>query len=114
MEESTENLDKLYYSIGEVADMLHVNTSLIRFWEKEFGSLIKPRKNRNGKRMFTSSDISNLKQIYYLTKEKGYTLSGARSTLSGKKQVIEKEAYVAETLSKMKSFLIELKAELDK
>jgi DNA-binding transcriptional MerR regulator len=112
--ENTENLDKLYYSIGEVADMLKVNTSLIRFWEKEFGTLIKPRKNRNGKRMFTASDISNLKQIYYLTKEKGFTLAGARTTLTGKKQSVAKETQIAETLSKMKSFLIDLKEELDK
>jgi DNA-binding transcriptional MerR regulator len=111
--ENTANLDKLYYSIGEVADMLKVNTSLIRFWEKEFGSLIKPRKNRNGKRMFTPSDISNLKQIYYLTKEKGYTLAGARTTLSGKKQSVEKETQIADTLSKMKTFLIDLKEELN-
>jgi DNA-binding transcriptional MerR regulator len=111
--ENTTSLDKLYYSIGEVADMLKVNTSLIRFWEKEFGSLIKPRKNRNGKRMFTPSDISNLKQIYYLTKEKGYTLAGARTTLTGKKQSVEKETQIAETLSKMKTFLIDLKEELE-
>ena len=112
--ENTANLDKLYYSIGEVAEMLKVNTSLIRFWEKEFGSLIKPRKNRNGKRMFTPSDISNIKQIYSLTKEKGFTLAGARTALIGKKLKIDKEAQIAETLTKMKTFLIDLKEELDK
>jgi DNA-binding transcriptional MerR regulator len=112
--DDTANLDKLYYSIGEVADMLKVNTSLIRFWEKEFGTIIKPRKNRNGKRMFTPADITNLKQIYFLTKEKGFTLAGARTAMTGKKQTIDKETQLAETLSKMKSFLIDLKAELDK
>jgi DNA-binding transcriptional MerR regulator len=112
--ENNSNLDKLYYSIGEVAEMLKVNTSLIRFWEKEFGTLIKPRKNRNGKRMFTPSDISNIKQIYYLTKEKGFTLAGARTAMAGKKQKIDKETQIAETLTKMKSFLVDLKEELDK
>lgn len=112
--ENTAKLDKLYYSIGEVAEMLKVNASLIRFWEKEFGSLIKPRKNRNGKRMFTPADISSIKQIYYLTKEKGYTLAGARTTLTAKKQIIEKETQIADTLSKIKTFLIDLKDELNK
>ena len=68
-----EKKQKLYYSIGEVADMFDVNTSLIRFWEKEF-SIIKPQKNSKGNRMFTVKDVDNFHLIYHLVKEKGMTL----------------------------------------
>ena len=75
---------KLYYSIGELAAMFDVNTSLIRFWEKEFGSLHK-HKNAKGNRKFTSKDIEHFKRIYELVKVKGYTLEGAKKELkSGK------------------------------
>jgi DNA-binding transcriptional MerR regulator len=73
-------LTKLYYSIGEVADMFDVNSSLIRFWEKEF-TLIKPKKNKKGNRLFTPKDILNFNKIYILVKEQGYTLEGAKLAL---------------------------------
>ena len=68
---------KLYYSIGEVAEMFGVNTSLIRFWEKEF-DVIKPHKTKKGNRQFTKADIDNFHLIYHLVKEKGMTLKGAQ------------------------------------
>ena len=63
-----KKIEKLYYSIGEVAEILQVNTSLIRFWEKNF-TIIKPHKNKKGNRYFTKEDIENLKLIYHLVKE---------------------------------------------
>ena len=75
MEQEKQPL-KVYYSIGEVADMFGVNTSLIRFWEKEF-DVIKPHKNKKGNRQFTKADIDNFHLIYHLVKEKGMTLKGA-------------------------------------
>ena len=72
--------DKLYYGIGEVANAFNVNTSLIRFWEKEF-DVLKPKKNAKGNRKFTPEDIKNLKLIYHLVKERGYTLEGAKKHL---------------------------------
>ena len=80
----SENLTKLYYSIGEVADMFEVNASLIRFWEKEF-KLIQPKKNKKGNRLFTPKDIENINKIYHLVKEEGYTLEGAKKVLETKK-----------------------------
>jgi DNA-binding transcriptional MerR regulator len=80
---SENQLTKLYYSIGEVAEMFDVNTSLIRFWEKEFTS-IKPKKNKKGNRMFTPKDIVKIDQIYYLVKENGYTLDGAKKAIRTK------------------------------
>ena len=73
-------IEKLYYSIGEVADMFRVNVSLLRFWEKEF-DILKPKKNKKGNRMFTTKDLDNLKIIYHLVKERGYTLEGAKKKL---------------------------------
>ncbi len=75
-------VEKLNYAIGEVAVMFDVNTSLIRFWEKEFG-IIKPKKNKKGNRLFTKADIDNFKRIFILVKEKGYTLEGAKKELKG-------------------------------
>ena len=79
MEQEKQPL-KVYYSIGEVADMFGVNTSLIRFWEKEF-DVIKPHKNKKGNRQFTKADIDNFHLIYHLVKEKGMTLKGAQMKL---------------------------------
>lgn len=78
-----QDLTKLYYSIGEVADMFNVNTSLIRFWEKEFTAL-KPKKNNKGNRLFTPKEILKIHSIYVLVKENGYTLEGAKKALKSK------------------------------
>lgn len=81
-----KELTKLYYSIGEVANMFDVNTSLIRFWEKEFPS-IKPKKNSKGNRLFTPKEIVKIDRIHTLVKEKGYTLDGAKQALRSKSEV---------------------------
>lgn len=73
-------VDKLYHSIGEVAERLGVNTSLIRYWEKEFGTL-RPRRNGKGDRLYTMKDIAQLERIHHLVKEKGFTLNGAKEML---------------------------------
>lgn len=87
---NTDNLTKLYYSIGEVADMFEVNTSLIRFWEKEFPQL-KPKKNKKGNRLFTVKDIDKLNSIYILVKEQGFTLDGAKSQLKKGVEIISEQ-----------------------
>lgn len=97
--------DKLYYSIGEVARAFNVNASLIRYWEGEF-PILKPKKNRKGNRYFTPEDIQNLKIIYHLVKEKGYTLDGAKIALTTNDKV-------SQTVS-MIDRLKFLKAELEK
>jgi DNA-binding transcriptional MerR regulator len=104
--------EKLFYSIGEVADMFNVNASLIRFWEKEF-DVISPSKNKKGNRLFTKKDIENFKLIFHLVKEKGYTLQGAKDKLkNGVKeedhtniQVIDRLKHIKEQLLKMKDSL---------
>jgi DNA-binding transcriptional MerR regulator len=112
MEKSAEESQKMYYSIGEVAKMFHVNTSLIRFWETEF-SCIEPYKSKKGTRYFTRKDIAVLGKIYYLVKQKGYTLQGARQILSANEEQINTNAMVAEKLTKIRNFLVEMKEQLD-
>lgn len=104
--------DKLYYSIGEVANAFNVNTSLIRYWEQEF-PILKPKKNKKGNRYFTPEDIKNLKIIYHLVKEKGYTLDGARIALVTNEKIkeqvniIDRLEFVKSELNKLKNSLID-------
>ncbi len=80
-----KEIEKIFYSIGEVAKMFDVNTSHIRFWSKQF-DVIKPATNKKGNRMFTIGDIENFKVIYHLVKEKGFTLKGAKVEMNGLKK----------------------------
>lgn len=102
---------KMYYSIGEVSRMFNVNTSLIRFWEKEF-SILKPKKNAKGNRLFTQKDVDNLHIIYNLVKERGFTLEGAKKKMKENKSGTLKPDEMLRSLKKVRSFLIELKDEL--
>lgn len=104
-------IEKVYYTIGEVAELFDVNTSLIRFWEKEF-DILKPQKNKKGNRLFTKQDIENLRIIYYLVKERGYTLQGAREKLKQNRGDVEKKAEVVDSLIRIREFLAELKKAL--
>ena len=112
MSDLKENPDKIYYAIGEVAEMFEVNTSLIRFWEKEF-DIIKPKKNKKGNRLFTQSDIKHFRLIHHLVKEKGYTLKGAKESLKINPDGIDKKAEVIDSLMKIRHQLTELKDGLD-
>ena len=103
--------EKYYYKIGEVAEMLDVNTSLIRFWEKEFSN-VKPKKNRRGNRVFTAPDIEELKKIYNLVKEQGHTLEGAKRILKNNKSPNSKILDIEERLKSIRGFLVEIKKEL--
>jgi len=105
------HIKKVYYSIGEVSEMFDVAPSLIRFWESEFENL-RPKKNSKGNRQFGKEDIEELKLIYYLVKEKGFTIPGAREKLrlNRKKTIDSMEAI--KSLEKVKKFLIDLKNSL--
>lgn len=101
---------KMYYSIGEVAGWFKVNPSLLRLWENEF-DVLKPKKNGKGDRLFRPEDVKNIQLIYLLTREKKYTLEGAKDFFRNNKKAEEKFASI-EALKKIKSFLLELKASL--
>ena len=100
-------VEKLYYSIGEVADMFKVNTSLIRFWEKEF-DIIKPKKNKKGNRLFTKKDIENFHIIFHLVKENGMTLKGAKKKMKENKDDTEHNFEIIRSLENIKEMLTDL------
>lgn len=102
---------KLYYSIGEVARAFDVNTSLIRFWEGEF-DILKPKKNAKGNRKFTPEDIKNLELIYYLVKDRGFTLEGAKQQLKEQKKKTLENFEIIRKLETVKSELIKIKEQL--
>ena len=103
--------EKRYYGIGEVAKAFDVNTSLIRFWEKEFDAL-KPKKNAKGNRKFTPEDIKNLQLIFHLVKERGFTLEGAKIHLKENKQKTLGNFEIIEKLEHIKAELIKIKEQL--
>lgn len=103
-----KTIEKKYYAIGEVAEKFNVATSLIRFWEGEF-DIIKPKKNRKGNRQFTKEDIENVRIIYHLVKEKGFTLHGAKDVLKDNGGNIQDKLAAIDSLKKVRAFLLELK-----
>ena len=105
--------EKLYYTIGEVADLLGENTSLVRFWAQKFPDFIKPARNKKGNRLFTADDVSNFKLIYYLVKERGMTLEGAQNRMKDNKDGIDKSVEVISTLTNIKEKLLEISKSLD-
>lgn len=103
--------EKRYYNIGEVAKAFDVNTSLIRFWEKEF-DILKPKKNAKGNRKFTPEDIKNLELIFHLVKERGFTLEGAKTKLKGMKKKSLDKIELVKKLEHIKEELLKLKENL--
>jgi DNA-binding transcriptional MerR regulator len=106
-----KEIEKLYYSIGEVAEIFNVAPSLIRFWESEF-DIIKPKKNRKGNRQFTKEDIDNVRTIYHLVKEKGFTLQGAKEMLRNDNNALKDRIELIDSLKSVRKFLVELRDKL--
>lgn len=103
--------EKRYYGIGEVARAFDVNTSLIRFWEKEF-DVLQPKKNAKGNRKFTPADIKNLELIYHLVKERGFTLEGAKIHLKENRQKTLSNFEIIRKLERVKAELTKIKDQL--
>lgn len=103
-----KKVEKLFHSIGEVAEMLNVPVSTVRFWENEF-DILKPRKNKKGNRLFTPEDIKNLKIIHHLVKEKGMTHSGVKKQLSSKWDETDYKYEISQSLRNIKSMLLEIR-----
>ena len=106
-----KEIEKLYYSIGEVAEQFSVAPSLIRFWETEF-DILQPKKNRKGNRQFTKEDIDQIRLIYHLVKEKGFTLSGAKEMLKQDAMAIKDKMEMVDSLRNIRTFLTEIKEKL--
>ncbi len=103
--------EKRYYNIGEVAQAFDVNTSLLRFWEKEF-DVLQPKKNAKGNRKFTQQDIKNLELIFHLVKERGFTLEGAKIHLKENKKKTLDNFEIIRKLETVKSELLKIKEQL--
>ena len=105
--------EKLYYSMGEVAEMFDVNTSLIRHWESQF-SILRPKRNKKGNRLFSPQDVENLKLIYHLVKERGMTLDGARKALrkGPAESGVDRDAELMERLQHIRALLVEVREDL--
>lgn len=104
-------INKMYYTMGEVSILFDVNQSMIRFYEREF-DILQPKKNKNGHRYFSQEDIDNLKIIFNLIRDKGYTLSGAKEYLKGNVGETKDNQRVISSLESLKSFLIEVRDQL--
>jgi DNA-binding transcriptional MerR regulator len=103
-----KKVEKLYYSIGEIAGMLDVPVSTVRFWDNEF-EVLKPAKNKKGNRLFTQSDVKNLRIIHHLLKEEGMTLSGVKKKMSESWEETNYKFEISESLLKIKSMILDLK-----
>ncbi|PWS28961.1 MerR family transcriptional regulator [Pedobacter yonginense] len=105
------DINKMYYTMGEVTEMFNVNASQIRFYEKEF-DILQPKKNKKGNRLFTPEDIENLKIIFHLVDEKGFTLKGAKDYLKNNRSGVKENQKIIDSLEKLKGFLVNLAQEL--
>ncbi len=105
-------IDKVYYSIGEVAELFEVNPSLIRFWEREF-DILRPSKNKKGNRLYTKQDLDTLRVIYHLVRERGYTLQGAREKLKTGRDEVTRNVEVIDSLQKIRDYLLKIREEID-
>ena len=103
-----KKVEKLFYSISEVAEMLNVPVSTVRFWENEF-DVLKPRKNKKGNRLFTAGDIKNLKIIHHLVKERGMTLAGVKKQLASKWEETDYKYEISQSLKNIKGILLDLR-----
>ncbi len=101
-------IEKLYYTIGEVAEILEENTSLVRFWAQKFPEYIKPARNKKGNRLFTADDVTNFRLIHYLVKERGMTLEGAAKRMKDNKSGVDRRVDVVEILTGIKERLLEV------
>ena len=107
---SEEKILKRYFTIGEVAEMFDVSKSLIRFWENEF-DILKPHKNSKGDRRFTQQNIEQIRLIYHLVKQRGFTLDGAKKEIIQHKSRLKEKQQMIARLESIKSFLVDLKKE---
>ena len=105
-------MDKLYYTIGEVSEMLGESSSLVRFWTNSFSRYLKPKRNAKGNRLYTQEEIEFLKQIHLLVKVQGMTLDGAAKKMSSDKKAVDGKVKVLESLRSIREQLVEVRKSL--
>lgn len=105
-------MERLFYTIGEVADMLGENVSLVRYWSDYFSKFLKPHRNAKGNRMYTSEDIEVLRQIYFLVKSRKLTLEGAVRKMTEDRRSVESRVKAVESLKLIREQLEEIRKTL--
>ena len=105
-------MDKLYYTIGEAAEILGESTSLVRFWSNSFPKYIKPHRNAKGNRLYTQDDLEVLKQLHLLIKENGMTLDGAEKRLAAERRPVEDRVKALNALTAIREQLLEIRSAL--
>jgi len=105
-------MEKLYYTIGEVSEILGENASLVRYWTNSFGKFLRPRRNAKGNRQYTAEDIETLKQIHYLVKDQRLTLDGASMKLSEDRKKVESRVIALDALKDIRAQLEEIRKTL--
>ena len=105
-------IEKIFFNVGEVAEMIGENASLIRYWENQFDAL-KPHKNKKGTRLFTKDDIETVKLIHYLVKVRGLTLKGAKQKLKENRDETVNNFEIVKRLQNIKEELIDIRDALD-
>ena len=105
-------MEKLYYTIGEAAEMLGESTSLVRYWSNTFTKYIKPNRNAKGNRLYTADDIETLKKVHYLVKTKGLTLDGAAAQMATDRSSVDRKVRVLDSLKEIRRKLEDVKAGL--
>jgi len=106
-----KSTERLFYKISEVAEMFDVNISAVRFWEKEF-DILKPKKNKKGNRLFTSKDINNMRIIYHLLKDRGFTIEGAKKKIKENKTDTINNIEIVNHLKDIRGFLVKLREQI--
>ncbi len=105
-------MEKLFYTIGETAEMLGESTSLVRYWSNEFPKYVNPHRNGKGNRLYTASDIEALRRIHYLVRVKGLTLEGAAAQLASEHSKVDKRVRALESLKEIRRQLTDIRAEI--
>ncbi|MEF8816404.1 MAG: MerR family transcriptional regulator [Salinibacter sp.] len=107
-----DEIEKLYYSIGEVGEIVDQEPHVLRYWEQEF-EVLSPRKNRAGRRVYTEEDVATVERIRHLLKEEKYTIEGARQAIARRDASTEPEGDLEDDLEALRSFLVELREQLE-
>ena len=105
-------MEKYFYTVGDVAEILGESTSLVRFWANEFPKFIRPQRNAKGNRLFSKGDVETFKHIHVLVKLEGLTLEGAAKRLAGERKNVINKTKVLESLKDIRKQLSEIRAEL--
>lgn len=104
---------KVLYTIGEVADILGVNVSHVRFWSDTFRGFVNPVRNAKGNRMFSAEDVETFRQIDYLAKS-GMKLEGVMRRLRDEKSAVSAERKILDSLKAIRDQLVEVRTSLSK